>query len=105
MKKAIAAMTAGLFATAAFAQAPSRTTTPDSSTSPAVAKAVAAHEKQGAKTDAKDAGPEVPQAKEAGKSAAGKKKTKGVRAKIKMPPDNGHASKEDGTAAVTPPTQ
>ena len=42
MKNTIAALIAGLFATAAFAQTPAPTTTPDSSTPPAVAKAAAA---------------------------------------------------------------
>jgi hypothetical protein len=43
MKKIVATLIAGLFATAAFAQtpAPAQTTTPDSATPPAVAKAEA----------------------------------------------------------------
>jgi len=48
MKRTIATLIAGLFATAAFAQtpAPAPTTAPDSATPPAVAKAEAAHDKQ-----------------------------------------------------------
>jgi hypothetical protein len=53
MKKIVATLIAGLFATAAFAQTPApaagQTTTPDSATSPAVAQAAAQHEKQAAK--------------------------------------------------------
>lgn len=51
MKRTVATLIAGLFATAAFAQAPApaQTTTPDSATPPAVAKAEAAHDKQDAK--------------------------------------------------------
>ena len=95
MKNTIATLIAGLFATAAFAQtapapAPGQSTTPDSSTSPAVAKAAAAHEKQDAKDGTRQ--------KDAAKRAAGKGKSKPTRAKIKVPPDNGHTSKEDPTA-------
>lgn len=59
MKKTIATLIAGLFATAAFAQttpapaAPS-TATPQSAISPAVAKAQATHEKEAAAADAKE---------------------------------------------------
>jgi hypothetical protein len=101
MKNPIATLIAGLFATAAFAQttpapAPGQTTTPDSSTSPEVAKAAAAHDKEATK----DAGSEAGQKKDAAKPAAGKGKgkSKPTRAKIKVPPDNGHTSKEDPTA-------
>jgi hypothetical protein len=95
MKTASATLIACLFAGAAFAQtsgqAPAQATTPDSSTSPAVAKAAAGHEKQAAKADAKDA------------KADGKqnKKSRGKASK-KARPDAGHASKEDTTAALKP---
>jgi len=55
MKRTIATLIAGLFATAAFAQTPTpaQTTTPDSATPPAVAKAEAAHDKQDTKAGKK----------------------------------------------------
>jgi hypothetical protein len=57
MKKTIAALIAGLFATTAFAQttpaAPS-TAAPQSAVSPAVAKAQATHDKETAQIEAKD---------------------------------------------------
>ena len=58
MKRTIATLIAGLFATAAFAQtpAPAPTTMPDSATPPAVAKAEAAHDKQDAKEGKKHVG-------------------------------------------------
>ena len=53
MKRIAATLIAGLFASVAFAQtpatAPAQTTTPDSSTPPAVGKAAAKHEKEDAK--------------------------------------------------------
>jgi hypothetical protein len=59
MKNTIASLTAGLFATAAFAQATPpaaapATATPQSAVSPAVAKAQATHDKETAKIEAKD---------------------------------------------------
>jgi hypothetical protein len=92
MKTTIAILSACLFAGAAFAQtapaqAPAQTTTPDSSTSPEVAKAAAGHEKQGTKAAAKDA--------KGGAKPAKKAKGKSNR---KARPDDGHASKEDTTA-------
>jgi hypothetical protein len=95
MKTTIAILSACLFAGAAFAQtapaqAPAQTTTPDSSTSPEVAKAAAGHEKQGTKADAKDA-------KAGAKPAKKAKKAKG-KSNRKARPDDGHASKEDTTA-------
>ena len=82
MKTTIVTLCACLFAGAAFAQtapvrAPAQTTTPDSSTSPAVAKAAAGHEKQAAPKKSK------------------KTKSKATR---RAKPDDGHASKEDTTA-------
>lgn len=58
MKNTIAALIAGLFATAAFAQtpAPAPTAAPDSATPPAVAKAEAAHDKQDTKAGKKHVG-------------------------------------------------
>jgi hypothetical protein len=58
MKRTIATLIAGLFATAAFAQtpAPAPTTAPDSATPPAVAKAEAAHDKQDTKEGKKHVG-------------------------------------------------
>ena len=58
MKRTIATLIAGLFATAAFAQtpAPAPTTMPDSATPPAVAKAAAAHDKQDTKEGKKHVG-------------------------------------------------
>jgi len=55
MKRTVATLIAGLFATAAFAQAPApaQTTTPDSATPPAVAKAAAEHDKKDAKAGMK----------------------------------------------------
>ncbi|MGO4478879.1 hypothetical protein AB4Z32_21765 [Massilia sp. 2TAF26] len=101
MKNMTAILIAGLFAGAAFAQTapapvPGQTTTPDSSTSPEVAKAAAAHEKDATK----DAKSDARQKKDAAKPATGKGKgkSKPTRAKIKVPPDNGHTSKEDPTA-------
>jgi hypothetical protein len=96
MKTAIAILSTCLFAGAVLAetpaqtapvQAPAQTTTPDSSTSPEVAKAAAGHEKEAAKAGARDAKADT----KPGKKAKGKagKKTK---------PDAGHASKEDTTA-------
>jgi hypothetical protein len=87
MKTTIATLIAGLCATAALAQAPAappvQTTTPDSSTSPEVAKAAAGHEKQAAPR----------------KSRKAKAKAKATR---KPKVDDGHASKEDTTAALAP---
>jgi hypothetical protein len=98
MKTASATLIACLFAGAAFAQtsgqAPAQATTPDSSTSPAVAKAAAGHEKQAAKADAKDA-------KDAKADGKQNKKSRGKASK-KARPDAGHASKEDTTAALKP---
>lgn len=59
MKKTIASLIAGLFATAAFAQtapapASPSNATPQSSISPAVAKAQATHDKEAARVEAKD---------------------------------------------------
>jgi hypothetical protein len=58
MKRIIATVIAGLFASAAFAQtpAPAPTTTPDSATPPAVAKAEAAHDKLDVKAGKKHVG-------------------------------------------------
>jgi hypothetical protein len=94
MKKTIATLIAGLFASAAFAQTPApatatpSSTAPQSSVSPAVGKAEAGHEKQAAKSDAKDA-----------KKAKSSKK-KGVKAKIKTEPD----AQKDTAASETTPT-
>ena len=95
MKTTIAILGACMFAGAAFAQtvpaqAPAQTTTPDSGTSPAVAKAAAAHEKDAAQAGAKDAKPGA----KAGKT---KNKAKG-KTNQKPRPDDGHASKQDTTA-------
>ena len=53
MKRTVATLIAGLFASAAFAQTPApatpQTSAPDSATAPAVGKAAAKHEKQEAK--------------------------------------------------------
>jgi hypothetical protein len=89
MKRTIAALSACLFAGAAFAQttpaqAPSQTTTPDSSISPAVARAAAAHEKQAGE-------------KPAAKADAKNKKSKGKASK-KRKQDDGQVSKQDTTA-------
>jgi hypothetical protein len=59
MKKTIATLIAGLFATAAFAQttpapASPSTATPQSAVSPAVAKAQATHDKEAAAPEAKE---------------------------------------------------
>jgi hypothetical protein len=60
MKRTIATLIAGVFATAAFAQTPApaaaQTTAPDSATPPAVAKAEAAHDKQDTKEGRKHVG-------------------------------------------------
>jgi hypothetical protein len=95
MKTTIAILGTCLFAGAVLAktpaqtapvQAPAQTTTPDSSTSPEVAKAAAGHEKEAAKAGARDA-----------KADTKAKKAKGKASK-KAKPDAGHASKEDTTA-------
>jgi len=62
MKRTIATLIAGLFATAAFAQTPAPTTpaptqTPASAVSPAVAKAEAQHDKATAQADTSKAKP------------------------------------------------
>jgi hypothetical protein len=91
MKNTIAALIAGLFATAAFAQTPAPTTAPDSSTPPAVAKAAAEHEKQAAKADKKDA---KAAAKHGKTKATHKTKTDAVK----------ESGAESTTAAATPAT-
>jgi hypothetical protein len=97
MKKTIATLIAGLFATAAFAQTPApapatpSSTTPQSSVSPAVGKAEAGHEKQATKADAKDA-----KSTKSTKSKSSKKK--GVKAKIKTEPE---VQKDTAAADVT----
>lgn len=102
MKKTIATLIAGLFATAAFAQTPApapatpSSTAPQSSVSPAVGKAEAGHEKQAAKADAKDA--KSTKATKATKAKSSKKK--GVKAKIKTEPE----AQKDTAAANTAPT-
>jgi hypothetical protein len=92
MKTTVAILSACLFAGSAYAQtapaqAPTQTTTPDSSTSPEVAKAAAGHEKEATKAGPKDAKADAKPARKAKGKAS--KKTK---------PDAGHASKEDTTA-------
>jgi hypothetical protein len=99
MKTTIAILGTCLFAGAVLAktpaqtapvQAPAQTTTPDSSTSPEVAKAAAGHEKEAAKAGGRDAKADT-------KADTKAKKAKGKASK-KAKPDAGHASKEDTTA-------
>ena len=68
MKRTVATLVAGLFASVAFAQAPApaQPTTPDAATPPAVAKAAAEHDKQ----DAKAGTQHVKKAKHQKKAAA-----------------------------------
>jgi hypothetical protein len=81
---------AGLFVTAAFAQTPAPITTPDSGTSPAVAKAAAGHEKEAAKTGKN------------GTKAAAKHRKTGSSHKTRT--DAGKDSQESATASATPAT-